>query len=104
MLTVLVVLFAGGAAASGQAASSAPSDFKVTLLGTSTPNPLPDRFGPSTLVEAGNERLLFDCGRGATIRLWQLKTTVMPRLECRPSRSWRIVGNPSLELQRKACS
>ena len=47
-------------------------DIKVTLLGTSTPNPLPDRFGPSTLVEAGGERLLFDCGRGATIRLWQV--------------------------------
>jgi ribonuclease Z len=45
----------------------------VTLLGTSTPNPLPDRFGPSTLVEAGSEKMLFDCGRGSTIRLWQLK-------------------------------
>lgn len=53
--------------------SPASSDFKVTLLGTSTPNPLPDRFGPSTLVEAGSEKLVFDCGRGATIRLWQLK-------------------------------
>ena len=51
----------------------AVSDLKVTLLGTSTPNPLPDRFGPSTLVEAGSERLVFDCGRGCTIRLWQLK-------------------------------
>jgi Metal-dependent hydrolases of the beta-lactamase superfamily III len=49
------------------------SDFKITLLGTSTPNPLPDRFGPSTLVEAGPEKLVFDCGRGCTTRLWQLK-------------------------------
>ena len=49
------------------------SDFKVTLLGTSMPNPLADRFGPSTLVEAGHERLVFDCGRGCTIRLWQLR-------------------------------
>jgi ribonuclease Z len=24
-------------------------------------------------VEAGNEKLIFDCGRGATIRLWQLR-------------------------------
>jgi ribonuclease Z len=53
--------------------SSSSSEFKVTLLGTSTPNPLADRFGPSTLVEAGSERLVFDCGRGCTIRLWQLK-------------------------------
>ena len=57
----------------GQATGSPGFDLKVTLLGTSTPNPLPDRFGPSTLVEAGSEKLVFDCGRGATIRLWQLK-------------------------------
>jgi ribonuclease Z len=30
------------------------------------------QFGPSTLIEAGNERLLFDCGRGATLRLTQM--------------------------------
>src|ERR1039457_2821222 len=45
---------------------------KVTLLGTGHPTPSIERFGPSILVEAGSERLLFDCGRGATIRLWQL--------------------------------
>jgi ribonuclease Z len=47
-------------------------DFRVTLLGTGSPNPLPDRFGPSTLVEAGKEKLLFDVGRGAPIRLAQI--------------------------------
>src|SRR5215472_3668292 len=73
ILAVLAILFAGTFDTIAQAAQPAASDFKVTLLGTSTPNPLPDRFGPSTLVEAGSERLLFDCGRGATIRLWQLK-------------------------------
>jgi ribonuclease Z len=46
----------------------------VTLLGTGTPIPLPDRFGPSTLVEAGGRRMLFDAGRGVPIRLNQLKT------------------------------
>jgi ribonuclease Z len=46
---------------------------KVTLLGTGTPNPHPDRFGPSTLVEAGSQKLLFDAGRGVTIRLNQLR-------------------------------
>lgn len=45
---------------------------RVTLLGTGHPTPAMDRFGPSTLVEAGPERLLFDCGRGASQRLWQL--------------------------------
>ena len=44
---------------------------QVTLLGTGMPVPSPDRFGNSTLVEAGGQRLVFDMGRGATIRLWQ---------------------------------
>src|SRR6516165_11252635 len=47
-------------------------DFKVTLLGTGVPFPATDRFGAATLVEAGKERLLFDVGRGATIRLNQI--------------------------------
>lgn len=47
-------------------------DFKVTLLGTGVPNPRPDRFSQSTLVEAGSQKLVFDLGRGVTIRLWQL--------------------------------
>jgi ribonuclease Z len=71
--TLLSLLLIATCDALAQAVQPAASNFKVTLLGTSTPNPLPDRFGPSTLVEAGNEKLLFDCGRGATIRLWQLK-------------------------------
>ena len=48
------------------------SDFRVTLLGTGVPIPRPDRFGPSTLIEAGDQKLLIDAGRGATIRLYQL--------------------------------
>jgi ribonuclease Z len=73
ILTFVGFLFATIGEVIAQTAQPAAVDFRVTLLGTSTPNPLPDRFGPSTLVEAGNEKLLFDCGRGATIRLWQLK-------------------------------
>jgi len=52
--------------------TKADSDFKVTLLGTGTPIPDPNRFGPSTLVEAGNKKLLFDAGRGVPIRVRQL--------------------------------
>jgi ribonuclease Z len=33
------------------------SYFRVTLLGTGTPIPVPDRFGPSTLVEAGDQKV-----------------------------------------------
>jgi ribonuclease Z len=49
-----------------------PGDFRVTLLGTGVPIPNPDRFGPCTLVEAGNRKFLIDAGRGATIRLSQI--------------------------------
>jgi ribonuclease Z len=52
--------------------SQAQSDFKVTLLGTASPAPRPDRFGPSTLVEAGDQKLLIDAGRGVPIRLRQI--------------------------------
>lgn len=48
------------------------NDFRVTLLGTGVPIPSPERFGPSTLVEAGDQKFLIDAGRGATIRLFQL--------------------------------
>lgn len=48
------------------------SDFKVTLLGTGNPIPEIDRFGASTLVEVGGEKLLFDAGRGSIMRLSQL--------------------------------
>jgi ribonuclease Z len=46
--------------------------FRVTLLGTGAPPPVLDRFGPSTLVEAGREKFIFDAGRGAMQRLHQL--------------------------------
>ncbi len=47
----------------------ASQSFKVTLLGTGSPQPRMDRFGPSILVEAGEQKLLFDCGRGAAQRI-----------------------------------
>jgi ribonuclease Z len=50
----------------------APDLFRVTLLGTGAPPPRLDRFGPSTLVEAGREKFIFDAGRGAMQRLNQL--------------------------------
>lgn len=48
------------------------SKLTVTLLGTGTPIPVPERFGPSTLIEAGDQTVLIDAGRGATIRMFQL--------------------------------
>jgi ribonuclease Z len=53
-------------------AKDEPPAFTVTLLGTGSPPPSIERFGPSTLVEVGNQRLVFDAGRGASIRLVQV--------------------------------
>src|SRR5258708_12828359 len=46
--------------------------FGVTLLGTGAPPPSLERFGPSTLVEVGSDKFIFDAGRGAMQRLHQL--------------------------------
>ena len=40
----------------------------VTLLGTGSPIPDPNRAGPSTLVRAGGQSFLVDCGRGVLQR------------------------------------
>jgi ribonuclease Z len=45
----------------------------VTLLGTGCPPAVMSRFGPSTLVEAGEHKFVFDAGRGALQRLTELK-------------------------------
>jgi ribonuclease Z len=41
---------------------------EVTLLGTGSPMVDPNRAGPSTLIRAGNDLFLVDCGRGALMR------------------------------------
>ena len=73
---------------------------KVTLLGTGNPRPVMSRFGPSILVEAGKEKLLFDCGRGATQRLYQLKIpfTEVTGLFLTHLHSDHTVGIPDLWL------
>ncbi|HML13545.1 MAG TPA: MBL fold metallo-hydrolase [Xanthobacteraceae bacterium] len=55
------------------AAHAADNIFRVTLLGSGVPDPQPDRFSASTLIEAGDQKFMVDVGRGATIRLYQLK-------------------------------
>ncbi|WBU64189.1 MBL fold metallo-hydrolase [Paracoccus aerodenitrificans] len=51
-------------------------DFMVTLLGTASPAPRPDRSGPSILIEGGESRVLIDAGRNAPVRLWQAKIPI----------------------------
>ncbi|OBB69403.1 ribonuclease Z [Mycobacterium sp. 852014-50255_SCH5639931] len=41
---------------------------EITLLGTGSPIPDPNRAGPSTLVRAGGQVFLVDCGRGVLQR------------------------------------
>jgi ribonuclease Z len=55
---------------------SSKDAIRVTLLGTGVPTPVMERFGPSTLVEAGGQTLLFDAGRGALQRLFQLQPPI----------------------------
>lgn len=75
-----------------------PQDFTVTLLGTGNPRPTIKRFGPSILVQAGGQNLLFDCGRGATIRLAQIKVEHINGLFLTHLHSDHIVGIPDLWL------
>lgn len=44
---------------------------QITLLGTGSPIPDPNRAGPATLVQTGTANILFDCGRGVVMRLAQ---------------------------------
>ena len=46
-------------------------ELKVTLLGTGIPDPDVNAFGTATLIEAGDERILIDCGRGTVVRMAQ---------------------------------
>lgn len=72
----------------------------VTLLGTGAPLPSIERFGAATLVEAGGNYFLFDCGRGVTQRLWQQKIGVgkVNRLFLTHLHSDHIVGIPDFWL------
>ena len=69
-LAFALILSLGLAVAS--AARAADNTFRVTLLGSGVPDPQPDRFSASTLIEAGDQKLMVDVGRGATIRLYRL--------------------------------
>lgn len=91
--TILALLAAPIVSASAQT-------LRVTLLGTGTPIPTAERFGPSTLVEAGGQQLLFDCGRGVPIRLAQLHVPIgqLTAVFLTHLHSDHLVGLPDLWL------
>ncbi|WP_336516529.1 MBL fold metallo-hydrolase [Pollutibacter soli] len=80
--------------------AAAQPAIKITLLGTGAPVPSIERFGPAILVEAGGQKLLFDCGRGASQRLWQLKIPLgtIDALFLTHLHSDHVVGIPDLWL------
>lgn len=75
-------------------------DFRVTLLGTGSPQPTSDRFGPGVLVQVGGQTLLFDCGRGVTQRLLQMHVKLgdANKLFITHLHSDHVVGIPDLWL------
>ena len=80
---------------------SDPEDiFRVTLLGTGAPPPSLERFGPSTLVEVGRDKFIFDAGRGAMQRLHQLGISFseITGLFLTHHHSDHVVGFPDLWL------
>lgn len=94
--SAFLLIFATIAAA--QAPATPP--LKVTLLGTGSPRPVMERFGPSILVQAGKQQLLFDCGRGASQRVEQLSLPFarVDALFLTHLHSDHVVGIPDLWL------
>lgn len=82
------------------AAGANGRDLHVLLLGTGTPAVSLKRFGASILVEAGEQKFLFDCGRGTILRLAQLQIPIaeVDRLFLTHLHSDHTVGIPDLWL------
>ena len=81
-------------------AQTSEDTFRVTLLGTGAPPPRLDRFGPSTLVEVGAQKFIFDAGRGAMQRLHQLGVpfSAISAMFLTHHHSDHVVGFPDLWL------
>ncbi len=93
LLSWFFVLIFGMSSASAQ-------EIDVTLLGTGSPRPRIDRFGPSILVQAGNQTLIFDAGRGCLQRLAQVGVNFgqVDALFLTHLHSDHVVGLPDLWL------
>jgi len=102
-LTVVVALLSAGlcAAQNSKSDAAATAKMKVTLLGTA-PGPVVrlTRYQTTTLVEAGEEKLLFDCGRGVLLRLVEagVPTQKVTKLFITHLHSDHIVDIPDLML------
>lgn len=72
LLGAVGLLLISATIVAAQSSRPAGAHLQVTLLGTGNPRPSLDRFGPSILIEAGNQRVLLDVGRGASQRLFEV--------------------------------
>ncbi len=71
-VATLALIYSIPSSAVAEEKPSISGEIVVTLLGTGGPEPTASRFGPATLVQVGGRNLLFDAGRGVTVRLYQL--------------------------------
>ncbi len=99
----LLVTVAVAAAAHAQAPSirNEPGTLRVRLLGTNGgPTINAQRLGISTLVEAGTEKLVFDCGRGSPAGLSRLgiPVTNVRKVFITHLHSDHVIGIPELYL------
>lgn len=99
-LVIISLIVSGQLKAGKDSVLNNEPGIKVTLLGTGTPQPGMDRFGASTLVQAGSVTLLFDAGRGCLQRLHQIKVSydTIDALFLTHLHSDHIVGIPDLWL------
>lgn len=89
------------AARRGEADGDEQASLTLTFLGTGGgPRPNPTRYGPSILVQAGGEFLLFDCGRAVTIRLVQAGVPIrlVSKVFLTHLHSDHVIGIPDLLL------
>jgi ribonuclease Z len=96
----LLVLFLSLCMTDNISAAADSDEMQITLLGTGTPFPNAERFGSAILVEAAGKKLLFDCGRGAVIRLTQagVNPKAIDGLFLTHLHSDHVVGIPDLWL------
>jgi ribonuclease BN (tRNA processing enzyme) len=82
------------------AAPAADPDTHVVLLGTGTPNPAPDRQGPSLAVVSGGRAYLVDCGTGVVRRAVQagIRAEDLDRLFVTHLHSDHTLGYPDVIL------
>jgi len=82
-------------------ATAVDANLKVLMLATGGgPPPNTQRYGISTLVVAGPEKLMFDCGRAATLRMNQLGIRLgeVTNLFVTHLHSDHVIGIPDLYL------